>query len=82
MRRQLLELDAAANAGNAARFFSLARSALSVPGGSDLGSESDDVRELVALADEATYSGHGVTAIDFQRWQTVVRTRLLGEQSS
>jgi hypothetical protein len=50
--------------------------------GSDLGSESDDVRELVALADEATYSGHDVTAIDFQRWQNVVRRRLLGEQSS
>jgi len=82
MQRQLLELDAAANAGNAARFFSLARSALSVPVGSDLGSESNDVRELVALADEATYSGRDVTAIDFQRWQTVVRTRLLREQSS
>jgi hypothetical protein len=77
-RRRLLELDAAARAGNAARFFSLARDALGVPVGSDLAEENTEVRELVALADEANYSGHDVAAIDFERWQTLVRERLLG----
>jgi len=76
-RRRLLELDAAARAGNAALFFSLARDALEVPVGSDLAHESTEVRELVALADEANYSGHAVAAIDFERWQTLVRERLL-----
>ena len=40
-----------------------------------LGSESDgeDIRQLFALADEANYSGHEPTTIDFTRWMQVVR---------
>ena len=49
-----------------------------------LGSESDgeDIRQLFALADEANYSGHEPTTIDFARWTQVVRRRMLGEQAS
>jgi hypothetical protein len=81
LQRQLLELDTAAHAGDAVRFFSLARGAMNVPMDSDLGNESIEVRELVALADEASYSGHDVAAIDFEHWRQVVRKRLLGSDS-
>ncbi len=48
-----------------------------------LGSESDgeDIRQLFALADEANYSGHEPTTIDFARWTQVVRRRMLGEKA-
>jgi hypothetical protein len=78
LQRRLLELDTAAHAGDAARFFSLARGALNLPVGTDLSGESNEVRELVALADEATYSGHAITVIDFEHWRQVVHRRLLG----
>ena len=45
-----------------------------------LGGESDgeDIRQLFALADEANYSGHEPTTIDFARWTQVVRRGMLG----
>jgi hypothetical protein len=48
-----------------------------------LGSESDgdDIRQLFALADEANYSGHEPTSIDFARWAQVVRRGLMKEQA-
>ncbi len=48
-----------------------------------LGGESDgeDIRQLFALADEAKYSGHEPTTIDFTRWTQVVRRGMRMEQS-
>jgi hypothetical protein len=48
-----------------------------------LGSESDgeDIRQLLAVANEANYSGHEPTSIDFARWIQVVRRAMLREQA-
>lgn len=48
-----------------------------------LGSESDgeDIRQLFALADEANYSGHEPTTIDFTHWMQVVRRGMRMEPS-
>ena len=48
-----------------------------------LGNENDgeDIRQLFALADEANYSGHEPTTIDFTRWTQVVRRGVLGEHA-
>src|SRR5208282_5321585 len=54
--RVVQQLEAAAQAGHAAEFFSVARSALLEAGGAEDGGE--DAREIFALADEANYSGH------------------------
>jgi hypothetical protein len=75
--RLLAELDAAARAGNAAAFFSQARCALATAVGAGLDSESEEVRQLFALADETNYSGQPPTSTEFERWMAVVRTRLL-----
>jgi hypothetical protein len=76
-RRALRELEAAAGAGDPARFFSLARSALAAPVGASLAAESVDVRRIFALADEAQYSGEPPSVTDYARWLEVVRTRLV-----
>jgi hypothetical protein len=49
-----------------------------------LGNERDgeDIRQLFALADEANYSGHEPTTIDFIRWTQVVRRGVLGDHVS
>jgi hypothetical protein len=95
--RLLVQLDAAARAGDTPRFLNLARSALqrtlaarwqmtagqigTTELAARLGNEHDgeDIRQLFALADEANYSGHEPTTIDFTRWRQVVRRGLLGE---
>jgi hypothetical protein len=44
--------------------------------------DSNDIRHLFALADEANYSGHEPTTIDFARWTQVVRRRMMDEGTS
>jgi hypothetical protein len=77
--RVMKELEAAALAGDAARFFTLARSALLRTFDGQLGAESEEIRQIFALADEANYSGHQLTTTDFERWTHIVRHRLLDE---
>jgi len=92
--RVLVQLDEAARSGDAPQFFNSARSALQMAArwqaaagritaaeAARLGSESEDIRQLLALADEANYSGHEPTTIDFARWTQVVRRRMLGEHT-
>jgi hypothetical protein len=97
--RILVQLDAAARAGDSAQFFNSARAALqrtlaarwqmaagqitTADVAARLGGESDgeDIRQLFALADEAVYSGHVPTTIDFARWTQVVRRGLLREEA-
>jgi hypothetical protein len=94
--RVLVQLDEAARSGDTAQFFHSARSALQMaarwqaaagqittaeaarPGSEG---ESEDIRQLLALADEANYSGREPTTIDFARWTQVVRRRMLGEHT-
>lgn len=73
--RVVQQLEAAAQAGHAAEFFSVARSALLEAGGAEDGGE--DAREIFALADEANYSGHELSTTDYARWTEVVRRRIL-----
>ena len=80
--RVMKELEAAALAGDAARFFTLARSALLRTFDGQLGAESEEIRQIFALADEANYSGHQLTTTDFERWTHIVRHRLLDEKST
>jgi hypothetical protein len=47
-----------------------------------LGAESEEIRELFALADEANYSGHVLTTTDFERWMQIMRHRLTDEKPS
>ena len=75
--RAVTELEAAARAGDATLFFNAARSALLGTVGADLDAESDAVRQLFALADEANYSGRRPTTTEFERWIEIVRQRLL-----
>ena len=88
-QRMIKQLEAAARAGNAALFFTLARTALAGTsddnaariGGQtdDRNSDSDDeeIRQIFKLADEANYAGQALTATDFERWLHIVRHRLL-----
>jgi hypothetical protein len=89
--RVLVQLDEAARSGDTAQFLITARAALQMAArwqaaagkvttteAPQLGSESEDIRQLSALADESHYSGHEPTAIDFARWTQVVRRRMLG----
>ncbi len=89
------ELEAAARARNPALFFTRARIALTrvlatrwqlapeqisaAELDARLGSEDDDIRQILALADEANYSGHELTSTDFERWTQIIRRRLEGE---
>jgi hypothetical protein len=86
------EMEVAVKAGNAALFFNLARTELlrilAAPGklqpdqmtsaeiAARLGGESEEIRRIFALADEANYSGH-VPAADLERWLPIVRGRLM-----
>jgi hypothetical protein len=74
------EIEAAALAGDAALFFNLARTALLRTFEGQLGNESEDIRQIFALADEANYSGHRLTTTDFERWMHIVRHRILDER--
>jgi hypothetical protein len=89
------EMEVAVKAGNAALFFNLARTELlrilAAPGklrpdqmtsaeiAARLGGESEEIRRIFALADEANYSGH-VPAADLERWLPIVRGRLTEAQ--
>jgi BatD DUF11 like domain len=92
--RVLVRLDEAARSGDTAQFFNSARSALQMAARwqaaaarstmaepARLGSESEEVRQLLALADESSYSGREPTTIDFARWTQVVRRRMLGDHA-
>jgi hypothetical protein len=68
----LRELQAAARQGDARTFFTLARAALEERPHAGLAAE-DDIREILALADEASYSGTAPSTTDFQRWIDIVR---------
>ena len=88
--RQLAQLEAAARSGDAVTFFTTARAALLqhfsarwhltpdelTPQAveSRLGGD-DDVRQIFALADEASYAGHGMTP-DFEHWMQILRRQL------
>jgi hypothetical protein len=96
--RVLVQLEAAAGAGDTTQFFGAARSALQpvlaarwhlAPDqitaheiGARLGGEGDDVRELFDLADEVKYSGHELTAADYSRWTRIVARQMTGENAS
>jgi hypothetical protein len=89
---RLKQMAAASLAGNATLFFDSARGALQqvlsldwqiepdqiTTGEVDarLGPEEEGIRELFALADEASYSGDAPQAADFARWTSVVNRRV------
>jgi hypothetical protein len=76
----LKQMAAATAAGDAAMFFSSARSYLTM---ADLdtrpGEDAGDIRQLFLLADEANYSGGPPQAADFEHWTNLVRRRILTE---
>jgi hypothetical protein len=90
------EMEGAVKAGDAALFFNLARTELlrklaargkvqpdqmtSAEIAASLGGESEEIRRIFALADEANYSGHQPTT-DLDRWLHTVRARLMDENS-
>jgi hypothetical protein len=93
VNRILQDLQAASRARDATLFFNIARSALTeslaarwqvAPENvtldevdTRLGTEGAEIREILALADEANYSGHQMTRTDFERWMQIVRDQLL-----
>ena len=96
-KRVLAQMQAAARAGEAARFFDLGRTALqsvlaarwqlkpeeitSTEVEGRVGVEND-IRQLFALADEAKYSGHQINATDFARWLRFVRRHLMSHTTT
>ena len=80
--RAVMELQTAARAGNATRFFNAARTALLATVGAGLDAEGEEIRQLFALADEANYSGDQPTTTEFERWIEIVRQRLLNGKPS
>ena len=95
-KRSLVQMQAAARAGDVALFFDSARTALqsmlaarwqlapeeitTAELEDRLGAESD-IRELFALADEAKYSGRKLNATDFARWLRTVRRHLMSDKA-
>ena len=89
---RLKQMAVAAAAGDAALFFSSARSALqqtlcaawqiepehvtTAELDSRLGPDHEDIRQLFALADEANYSGGTPQTTDFERWTHIVHSRV------
>jgi BatD DUF11 like domain len=96
--RIMAQLESAVRTGDAALFFNTARSALqstlaarwnmspdaitTAEVETRLAATDDDVRQLFALADEANYAGHGMTATDFDKWTQTVRRHLTPEAAS
>jgi len=72
INRALKDMESAARAGDAASFFNLARSALET----GRGGENEDVRRLLALADEANYAALRPTHEEFETWLQFMRGRL------
>jgi len=80
--RVVAQLEEAARAGDAVRFVNTARSALQRTTGGNSDADGGDIRQLLALADEANYSGHTPASVDFARWTQIVRRRMMGEKTS
>ena len=94
-RRAIAQLEAAARSDDSSSFFAAARTTLlqtfadrwrmspeqitAADLKSRLGTESEDVERLFALADEAQYSHQAPDGRDFQRWLGLVRGQLDGE---
>ena len=88
----LAEMDRAATAQDATRFFNAARAALQhrlatrwglvpeaitvVEVDARMNGDGADIRRLFALADQAAYSGQQFTAGDFQQWKSMVLGQL------
>jgi oxygen tolerance protein BatD len=93
----LKRMDAASAAGDAAVFFTSARSALqhhlsaawqiepdqvtAAELDARCGPDGDDIRLLFALADEASYSGGAPRAAEFERWAGIVHRHMSGERT-
>ena len=45
-----------------------------------LGSDGDEVRQLLALADESRYAGRDLSHLDFARWTSLVRRHVIGPE--
>jgi len=82
IHRLLNDMETAARAGDAASFFTLARTALETGPRSELeagrleadrGSDNDDIRRFLALADEVNYAGLQPTREEFERWMEILR---------
>jgi hypothetical protein len=94
--RALVQLDAAAQSGDASSFFEVARTALLQTFAARwqmspdqitvaelearLGPAGEDIARLCALADEAKYSDYEPGSTDFQRWLRLIRGQLTGER--
>jgi len=94
-RRILAQLEDAARSGDASSFFAAARNTLlqtfaarwrispdqitAAELKSRLGTQSEDIERLFALADEAQYSHQAPDGRDFHRWLGLVRGQLGGE---
>ncbi len=93
--RVLTQLNAAARAGDSASFFSAARNALlqnfaarwqmpidqitAAELKARLGTAGEDLERLFAIADEAKYADAQAGVTDFQRWLSLIRGQLIGE---
>jgi hypothetical protein len=93
--RVLAQLEAAARADDSSSFFEAARNTLlqtfaarwQIPADqitfaelkARLGTAGEDVGQLFALADEASYSDYQPGGTDFQRWLRLIRGQLAGE---
>jgi hypothetical protein len=93
-RRELAQLDAAAQSFNSSSFFDLARKALlqayaarwrmspeqitATELKARLGPAGEDIERLFALADEAKYSNYEPQSADFQHWLKLIRGQLIG----
>jgi hypothetical protein len=96
-KRVLAQMEAAARSGDTALFLNEARSALlrTLPterptapeqmkgrdADAGIDRDSEDIRQLFALADEAQYSGKTLESVDFARWMQIVRGRLMDERA-
>jgi oxygen tolerance protein BatD len=92
--RALAQLDTAARSGDSSSFYGTARTVLlqtfaarwrmspdqitSTELKARLGTASEDIERLFALADEAKYSDDAAGSTDFQRWLGLIRGQLAG----
>jgi hypothetical protein len=96
-RRALIQVEAAARAGNPALFFNSARQVLQQALADQWQiapeqvtseevqvrlSDDPDIQQVFALADESRYSGHDIQSTDFARWMSAVRRRLVTGQTT
>ncbi len=94
--RALAQLEVAARSADPSSFFEVARKLLlqtfaarwqmspdritSTELKARLGTESEDIERLFALADEVRYSGYEPRATDFQHWRALIHRHLKGER--